>query len=179
MHVVSISGASGTGKTTLQEKLIEGYEYIRVLSHTTRSERATDRKGEYLYLSVDDFLRLSDLLWSVEIHGNYYATRRSELCRAAAQGRGASIVMSVDCVLQLNDFCAVQGIQHIAIHLLSPSKEVLSERMRLRGDSQKDVARRLTECGAWDEMAQTIDFIRLIPPMSPLETFNHVVEVIG
>jgi guanylate kinase len=87
--------------------------------------------------------------------------------------------MSVDCVLQLNNFCAVQGIQHIAIHLLSPTAEVLSERMRLRGDSQKDISRRLTECGAWDDLAQTIDFIRLVPPMSQLETFNHVVDVIG
>ncbi|HMO78211.1 MAG TPA: hypothetical protein PKA42_01590 [Candidatus Paceibacterota bacterium] len=179
MRVVSISGASGAGKTTLQEKLIECCDYARVLSHTTRPRRITDREGEYHYSSVSDFFRLKDSLWSVEIHGNHYSTQRSDLCKAAAQGNGAVIVMSVDCLLHLNKFCFAQDIQHIAIHLLSPSKMILRERMISRGDDCGDVDRRVHECSAWDDLARTMKFIRLVPPMSQLETFDHVMTIIG
>ncbi len=179
MRVVSISGASGVGKTTLQEGLIEHHNYIQVLSHTTRPVRVSDRENEYRYLSVDKFLTLTDLLWSIEIHSNYYATLQSELCKAAGEGAGAVIVLCVDSILLLNQFCSSQNIHHTAVHLLSPAEKILRERLLARGDSKKDTARRLKECSVWDERVRTMEFVRLIPPMSQLETFHHVVKIVG
>jgi guanylate kinase len=179
MRVVSISGASGVGKTTLQEKLIEHRDYRRVLSHTTRSKRDSDREGEYCYLSVDEFFSLNDLLWSIEIHSNHYATSRSELCEASGKGKGAVIVLSVDCVLPLRKFYLSQQIQHVAVHLLSPSEEVLRQRLQARGGNKKEMVRRLTECSAWDEKVRTMEFVRSVSPMSPPETLDQVVRIIG
>lgn len=174
MQIVSITGASGVGKTTLQESLIQNLNYTQVVSNTTRPKRAVDRVNEYRYLSLEELQSFDDVLWSVQIHGNYYVTRVSDLLSSANTGTGAVIVISIDCIKRLQIFCVEQGMRYTGIHLLAPAEKVLRERLILRGESEINIERRIKDCASWDAKASEIKGIHFVPPLGKLEAFEHV-----
>jgi guanylate kinase len=143
--VFIISAPSGSGKSTLTRELIERTPALRFsVSYTTRKPRGQERDGhDYFFTSRAEFearVAKGEFLEHAEVFGNYYGTHISELDRAADEG--------VDLVLDID----VQGARQlkgkiagaVTIFILPPSREVLEQRLRARGqDSNEVIARRL------------------------------------
>jgi guanylate kinase len=143
--VFIISAPSGSGKSTLTRELIERTPALRFsVSYTTRKPRGQERDGhDYFFTSRAEFearVAKGEFLEHAEVFGNYYGTHISELDRAAEEG--------VDLVLDID----VQGARQlkgkiagaVTIFILPPSREVLEQRLRARGqDSNEVIARRL------------------------------------
>ncbi|MDP8256597.1 MAG: guanylate kinase [Candidatus Alcyoniella australis] len=144
-RVFVISGASGTGKTSLVHWLLEHAQGLELsLSTTTREPRKNEHNGEqYNFVDREQFERMlhnGELLEHTELYGNFYGTSRSDLERIRARG--------VDVLFEIDGIGAVQikGALPEArlIFIVPPSMETLRQRLEQRGtDSDEVIQRRL------------------------------------
>jgi len=154
-----VSGASGTGKTTLLRAALDrvpGLEFS--VSATTRAPRRGERDGvDYHFVTADAFRemqRAGELLEHAEVYGTLYGTPRAPVLQALHEGR--SIVLDID----------VQGAgqvrtvypQAVSIFVLPPRIEVIRERLVGRGTDGPEVVERrirdateqIARCGEYD-----------------------------
>jgi len=143
--VFIVSGPSGSGKSTLVLKLLELPGTMFSISCTTRPRRSAERDGEwYNFVSEEEFDRMierGEFLEHARVFGKHrYGTPRKWL--EASRTRGLDLVLEID----------VQGAAQlrgrlssaIEVFILPPSREVLEQRIRARGqDSEEEIGRRL------------------------------------
>jgi guanylate kinase len=145
--VFIISAPSGSGKSTLTSALIRTVPNIRFsVSYTTRQPRGQEKDGEdYFFITREEFERraaLGEFLEHAEVFGNYYGTHFSELERAARDGYDLVLDIDVQGARQLKEKIPAG----VSIFVLAPSRQVLEERLRSRGqDSDEVIQRRLRE----------------------------------
>lgn len=156
-----VSGASGTGKTTLvQEALRRMPNLTFSVSATTRPPRAGERDGiDYLFVSPEAFEELrqtNELLEWAEVYGNRYGTPKGPVLAAIA--RGDSILLDID----------VKGARQVrralpeavTIFLLPPDMATIETRLRARStDSEAVIERRMAEAREQLEGAAEADYI--------------------
>jgi guanylate kinase len=140
-----VSAPSGTGKTTLVEKLVQMLPNLRMSrSYTSRPARAGERDGvDYHFISREDFQRrinASEFLEWADVFGNYYGTALADVDRMVADGQDVVLVIDVQGARQVK----ARGVDHTAIFVMPPSFEVLEKRLRGRSkDSEEQMQRRL------------------------------------
>ncbi len=140
-----VSAPSGTGKTTVVERLVQvvpGLSLSR--SYTSRPMRAGERDGvDYNFITRIRFEEMANdgafLEWA-EVFGNLYGTSAADTDAMLAAGN--DVVLVID----------VQGARHvrkrsadtIGVFVLPPSFEVLEQRLRGRSkDPEAAIKRRL------------------------------------
>jgi guanylate kinase len=140
-----VSAPSGTGKTTLVERLVKNVPNLRMSrSYTSRAARDGERDGvDYNFISRSEFqARVADdafLEWA-DVFGNYYGTGRDDTERVLAGGQDLVLVIDVQGARQVR----ARGIENTAIFVLPPSADVLERRLRGRSkDSEEAIRRRL------------------------------------
>ena len=145
-----ISAASGTGKTTLAERLVQILPNLRMSrSYTSRPARAGERHGvDYNFVSRDEFQGMVDrgefLEWA-DVFGNMYGTSRLDAEQLQASGQDVVLVIDVQGAAQVTR----SGIDHTAIFILPPSFEILERRLRGRSaDSETAMQKRLAAARA-------------------------------
>jgi guanylate kinase len=145
--VFIISAPSGSGKSTLTSALIRTVPNIRFsVSYTTRQPRGEEKDGEaYFFIGRAEFekrVALGEFLEHAEVFGNYYGTHISELARADRDGYDLVLDIDVQGARQLKEKIP----SAVSIFVLAPSRQVLEERLRSRGqDSDEVIQRRLRE----------------------------------
>ncbi len=145
--VFIISAPSGSGKSTLTSALIRTVPNIRFsVSYTTRQPRGEEKDGEaYFFIGRAEFekrVALGEFLEHAEVFGNYYGTHISELARADRDGYDLVLDIDVQGARQLKEKIPAA----VSIFVLAPSRQVLEERLRSRGqDSDEVIQRRLRE----------------------------------
>lgn len=155
---VVLVATSGTGKTTLAHRLVEGPgQYVFSVSATTRPPRPSEQDGvDYHFLTREVFEDRVGEGWFAEwasVHGRMYGTPRSEVDEAAR--RGDHVVLDID----------VQGARQIReslpdaklIFVLPPSVDIMMARLAGRGtEDPGTIARRLES--ALDELTAVPEF---------------------
>lgn len=140
-----ISAASGTGKTTLAERLVQILPNLRMSrSYTSRPARAGERHGvDYHFISrgeFDEMVVRGDFLEWADVFGNLYGTSRLDTERWLAAGQDVVLTIDVQGVFQVK----AAGIDYTGIFILPPSFEILERRLRGRSaDSEASIQRRL------------------------------------
>jgi guanylate kinase len=153
-----VSAPSGTGKTTLVERLVQVLPNLRMSrSYTSRSARPGERNGlDYNFISRDAFeQRIQDLdfLEWADVFGNYYGTAASDVERLVSGGQDVVLVIDVQGARQVK----ARGMDHTAIFVMPPSFQVLEQRLRGRSkDSEEQMQRRLDT--ARSEASSYIDY---------------------
>ena len=98
-------GASGAGKTTVAQAIIEnGSKFLMVRSVTTRAPRGDSHDGEYIYKTRDEFLKMvqdSELLEYMEYGDNLYGTPKSEVDRIFSTGKIPLFILDLEGVKSL------------------------------------------------------------------------------
>ncbi|MGH9199852.1 MAG: guanylate kinase, partial [Vicinamibacterales bacterium] len=140
-----ISAASGTGKTTLAERLVQILPNL-CLSHsyTSRPARANERDGvDYNFVSRETFEAMigrGEFLEWADVFGNLYGTSAGDTERLQALGQDVVLVIDVEGARQVR----ARGVDHTAIFVMPPSFPVLEQRLRGRSkDSEEQMQRRL------------------------------------
>jgi guanylate kinase len=140
-----VSAPSGTGKTTLVERLVRDMQGISMSrSYTSRAPRPGEADGvDYNFISRDRFEAMianGDLLEHAEVFGNWYGTGAAETARALAGGDDVVLVIDVQGARKVRN----ASFEHVGIFVLPPSFEVLEDRLRRRSkDSEVQIQRRL------------------------------------
>ena len=153
-----ISAASGTGKTTLAERLVQIMPNLRMArSYTSRAARAGERPGvDYTFVSRPEFeamVQRQEFLEWADVFGNFYGTRRSDTEKWLASGQDVVLVIDVQGARQVK----ATGIDHTAIFVLPPSFPILESRLRGRSaDSEEAMQRRLAAARA--EVGAYVDY---------------------
>jgi guanylate kinase len=136
--LIVVSAPSGTGKTTIVEKVLGKMDNIRrSVSFTTREPRTGEKQGQdYVFLSGEEFLKKKEqgefLEWE-EIFGNHYATSREQISKGLEEG--CDLVLSID----------VRGAESVKeafpdsinVFIMPPSEEELKNRLRNRKTDQE------------------------------------------
>jgi guanylate kinase len=157
--MVVISGPSGSGKSSICERLL-AMEDLRAelsISATTRTARPGEIHGKhYLFLSREEFRRLEEdggLLESAEVFGFRYGTPRKPIQRALEEGRTVLLDIDVQGARQLR----MKGVEALYVFVAPPSLEVLEVRLRgRRTESAEALQRRLD--GARREMEARTEY---------------------
>jgi guanylate kinase len=146
--IVIISGPGGVGKGTVVDQLMRLVPDLRLSrSWTTRPQRPGESDGAYQFVSRDEFQRrISDggfLEWteSASMPGHLYGT-------PSLGESDHDVVLEID----LDGARQVKEVhpEALLILLVAPSRELQEQRLRRRGDSDRDVAHRL-ELGEREE----------------------------
>jgi len=152
-----VSAPSGTGKTTVVERLVQMCPSLaRSRSYTSRKARPGEQDGvDYNFIDRPAFeamvARDGFLEWA-DVFGNLYGTGREDTEALLASGADVVLVIDVQGARQVRS----RLHEAVAIFILPPSFEVLE--LRLRGrcqDEESAIRRRLAtaqaEVGAVDE----------------------------
>jgi guanylate kinase len=140
-----VSAPSGTGKTTVVERLVQvvpGLSLSR--SYTSRGIRAGETDGiDYNFITRTRFEGMvaadAFLEWA-DVFGNLYGTCAGDAERELAAGRDLVLVIDVKGARQVRERCPGT----VGIFVMPPSYEVLERRLRGRSkDSEEAMQRRL------------------------------------
>lgn len=147
--VLAVSAPSGTGKTSLCDKLAADFPDFckRSVSLTTRPQRAGEVSGrDYTFVSAEEFKareRRGELLETAEVFGNYYGTPKAPVEEAIAKGH--VIIMDIDTVGALR-IHQLMPSDTVLVFVLPPSLDELEKRLRARGkNTPEELKRRLSE----------------------------------
>ena len=140
-----VSAPSGTGKTTLVERLVQHVPNLRMSrSYTSRAARVGEQDGvDYNFISRDRFEAMigeeAFLEWA-DVFGSYYGTSAADTDAALAHGEDVVLVIDVQGARQVRGL----GRQVVSIFVLPPSSAILEQRLRGRSkDTDEQIARRL------------------------------------
>lgn len=140
-----VSAPSGTGKTTIVERLVQVVPRLRLSrSYTSRTARAGEQDGvDYNFISRERFESMiaeaAFLEWA-DVFGNYYGTGAADTEQALAAGEDVVLVIDVQGARQVRG----RGIETVGVFVLPPSASVLESRLRGRSkDTEEQMRRRL------------------------------------
>jgi guanylate kinase len=152
-----VSAPSGTGKTTLVERLVQVVPSLRMSrSYTSRTARAGERDGvDYNFVSRARFeamIQEAAFLEYADVFGNFYGTCAADTEAILSGGEDVVLVIDVQGARQVRS----RGIETVDIFVLPPSAAILEQRLRGRSkDSEEQIARRLTvACAEVNEFQQ-------------------------
>ena len=140
-----VSAPSGTGKTTLVERLVPGVpNLVLSRSFTSRTPRPGECDGvDYNFISrarFEQMIEAGEFLEHADVFGNYYGTSATETERVLAAGQDLVLVIDVQGARQVR----LRGLDSVGIFVLPPSYPVLAERLRRRSkDSEAAILHRL------------------------------------
>ena len=140
-----VSAPSGTGKTTLAERLVHRVPNLCLSrSYTSRSARPGEQDGvDYNFISRARFeamARNGEFLEWADVFGNYYGTCAADTELCLANGQDLVLVIDVQGARQVRN----SGVKSIGVFVLPPSAATLEQRLRGRSkDSEDEIRKRL------------------------------------
>ena len=140
-----VSAPSGTGKTTLAERLVQRIPNLCLSrSYTSREARPGEQDGvDYNFISrqrFEEMIHAGEFLESADVFGNYYGTCAADTERCLAGGKDLVLVIDVQGARQVRN----RGVESIGIFVLPPSAAILEQRLRGRSkDSEAAIQKRL------------------------------------
>ncbi|KRN10018.1 guanylate kinase [Liquorilactobacillus mali] len=148
--LIVICGAPGSGKTTVQNYLLKKYGFQRVITHTTRQPRIMEKnKVDYYFESEDSFYK-NHFIEYVEYAGHMYGSSYEGLELAFQKSDTVTIVLDTKGVLSYKK--AIKDIQTLFWYIKVPDTKQISGRILKRGESEQEVAKRLTSLEARRDM---------------------------
>ena len=152
-----VSAPSGTGKTTLVERLVQRVPGLQMSrSYTSRQARVGERDSvDYNFISRDRFdtmVREGAFLEWADVFGNCYGTSAADTNALLAAGKDVVLVIDVQGARQVRS----RGIETVSVFVLPPSAEVLEQRLRGRSKDSEDQIRKRLEvaCREVSDFAQ-------------------------
>jgi len=172
-----IAAPSGGGKSSLVKALLESTPNLQVsVSYTTRPMRPREQQGvDYHFVDQARFDALRDsgvFLEHAEVFGHCYGTSRAWVMERLQQG--ADVILEID--WQGKRQIAQSFPEAVSIFVLPPSRAVLEQRLRARGqDGDEVIARRMqaatNEISHWNEFDYLVlndDFQTAVADMQAL-----------
>jgi guanylate kinase len=199
--LIVVSGASGTGKTTICGQVRKDMPEIGFsVSCTTRPPRPEEKDSvDYYFISRKEFekrIKAGEFIEYAEVFNNYYGTLRSELIDRTQAGKDVFLDIDIQGALQIQRTAEHDPVLKKCcefIFIVPPSIAELEKRLRGRStDSEEEIIKRLEKaeheisfCHKYDylivndkldyavnEMESLIRALRLNTKRMPEKIFN-------
>lgn len=161
-YVFVITGAAGSGKTTVANYLQEQYHMHRVITHTTRLPRPGERDGIDYHFETPETIKKLHLLEQVTYDQSQYGSSVEGLEEGWHNGQNDVIVLDTAGAITYHQQL---GSQAVIIFLTVTHMKALARRMTLRGDQNAAIRSRLKSKEYHRDL--------MLPPM--LKGIAHVV----
>lgn len=154
--LIACLGVSGSGKTSLVNKVSKKYGYEILKSYTTREPRENDPAdlNSHTFCDMKEAAFLSEqgqIVCSNWFAGNYYFCTKAQLQTAD--------LYVVDCK-GLQDLYRNYTERPIISIYLDVPPEIVAQRMEMRGDDNADILRRLQhDSEAFKDAKDYVDFV--------------------
>lgn len=143
--ITVLIGKSGSGKNTIRDILVDTFGYKPIVTYTTRPKRDGEVDGEtYHFISEKEFDELDFIETTYYNVANgetwWYGTLRSDFEQMRYNSDKSVIILNpegVDAIRKQID------LNSLSIIYLCCSEEELKRRLLLRGDSLREIYRRL------------------------------------
>ncbi len=141
-HLFVISGPSGTGKSSLIERLLkEDGACDFSVSYTTRARRPHEVEGrDYFFVDTPTFQTMINeeqfLEWE-NVHGYFYGTPRAGIAKSLDQGRDVVLDIDVKGAVAVKE----RSPEAVLIFVDTPSVDELIRRLQVRGE--KEIEKRM------------------------------------
>ena len=151
--MIVISGPAGSGKGTVNARLLSRDDFVYSVSATTRAPRPGEVDGvNYHFLTREEFIRridACDMLEYTEYCGNFYGTPRKEAEAVLESGKNLILEIEVEGAANVK----AKYPDAVLILLLPPSFAVQEQRLRSRGtETEEKILARLARTR--EEIAQ-------------------------
>ena len=170
--IILLQGASSSGKTTLGN-FLKTLGLKELVSHTTRKPRKGEIDGvTYYYITKEEFDKI-DKLEQTYYAGNYYCLSRQEVERHNED--------LVYCIVDSNGVQQIRDTydeENVAVIYLDVSDKQMRERMKLRGDSEEDIEKRIDHCHRTKEKSIGLELCDYAIPNVDLESAKEIIEQI-
>lgn len=135
MSIVLVGGPTGVGKTSIIDCLLnaEG-SFCRPKAYTTRPKRVDDISGQFLHISADSLLELSDsgeLLSLHNVHGYQYGLSRRSVVEIEDSGK----IAIKEFFLRDHESIRSKVSRTISVAILPTDKDVYEEHIIRHGIS--------------------------------------------
>jgi guanylate kinase len=140
-----VSAPSGTGKTTVVERLVQLLPDLALSrSYTSRAARPGEIDGvDYNFITRTRFeamVEADEFLEWADVFGNLYGTCAADVERELSHGRDIVLVIDVQGARQVR----LRYANTVGVFVLPPSFEILEQRLRGRSkDPEEAIQRRL------------------------------------
>src|SRR3954465_2783525 len=156
-----VSAPSGTGKTTVVERLVQKVpNLVMSRSYTSPAVREGECDGvDYNFITRERFEQLvagnAFLEWA-DVFGNLYGTCADDAERELAAGRDLVLVIDVQGARKVRS----RGLETVGIFVLPPTFEALERRLRGRSkDTEEAIRRRLAPGRAEIDAVVDYDYV--------------------
>lgn len=158
--IVTITGASGSGKDSVFKLLKKDNPSLKfVPSTTTRKPRPAghprpDPPWAYQYVNAEEFELLKKggkFEWCIGIHDNAYGTLKKSLQEALESQEIFFLILVPDKARLLFE---ISGGKTIPFYILSPGETELRKRLKISGESDDSIEKRIFDCRLWDMEAR-------------------------
>jgi guanylate kinase len=151
-----VSAPSGTGKTTVVERLVQVLPDLSLSrSYTSRKMRAGEADGvDYNFITrirFEEMIAADDFLEWADVFGNLYGTCAADAERDLSAGRDLVLVIDVQGARQVRTRCAGT----VGMFVMPPSFEVLEQRLRGRSADPEDAIQRRLQTARAEVAAYT------------------------
>lgn len=143
--MITLTGPSCSGKTTLQDSLVERYPnlFVRLKSDTTRPRRPGEDDTEYDFITRDQFrdrMLQGDYLQTVDYSGVLYGTRKSEMKSKLESGKALIRIVEPTGVDQFKVACIELEANLVSVFVMEEMETVLYRWLkRLASDKNPDI----------------------------------------
>lgn len=135
-----ITGATGSGKTTVSHYLKEAYNIPQVVTHTTRPKRHNEVAGVDYYFETPESMREKHLIESVTYSGYQYGSSYEALELAWQQSPLISLVVDTQ---GAKTYLKTFPQEVMVLFLTVSAPDALVTRLQKRRDSPEAIEKRL------------------------------------
>lgn len=148
--IIVITGKSSSGKDSLQNYLVSNYDFVNLVSHTTRPPRPNESNGyDYYFINKEDFINMNNKDLFIETReykvnteiGNdiwYYGLSKSELDITTILNK--IVILDLKGMKELAEYI---GRENLFVVYLDCDSDIRINRMIKRGGmTDKEISRR-------------------------------------
>ena len=105
--------------------------------------------------TFDIWKKENKFLWLISVHNNFYGTLKDSVDTALV-GPDTSFMPIVPKVIKpLRDYAGTKLTGRVlSFYILSPPEEELRRRLKLRGEDEAIIEKRVSDCKQWDKAAR-------------------------
>lgn len=180
-NIIILCGPSGTGKSTIREKLCKKIspKPILVKTITTRAKRPTDNPKAYSYISKKAMLKLIQEKKIAEFNyydKNYYATNLEELKKVIKDKAIAIKEMDINTARKIKQIYPKQ----IIIFYIDTPIEKLKKRLKARRENTSaEIEQRIKLAQKENLMKEYADHIIANQENFPEQTAEQIIDILN
>lgn len=119
--IVTITGPTASGKSTLEGLLVQQGSFYKTVSTTTREPRESEQEGkDYFFTDVTDFNerhRNDEFIEAVFFKGNGYSVSKTEIEKAFAEDKNVVVVCEPNGARQIKKYAKAHGIPILQLYI--------------------------------------------------------------